>query len=146
MSIDKHHYPFRASLWIRTGFRLTLKGASLQTYQVKSCFEALVEGVLMAPLDSRYTQIRFNLISVQVWACIFWPSKPSCSKDVFGAWTFSLTPKTYMFILPCLLYSKVASIMPGMQGKEPPLSQNLCLALWGSANQFRITPFNQKYN
>ena len=67
MSVAKHHYPFRASLWIRTGFRLTLKGASLQTYQVKSCFEALVEGVLMAPLDSRYTQVGFNLISVQVW-------------------------------------------------------------------------------
>ena len=30
-------------------------------------FEALVEGVLMAPLDPRYTQVGFNLISVQVW-------------------------------------------------------------------------------
>ena len=29
-------------------------------------FEALIEGVLMAPLDSRYTQVGFNLISVQV--------------------------------------------------------------------------------
>ena len=30
-------------------------------------FEALIEGVLMAPLDPRYTQVGFNLISVQVW-------------------------------------------------------------------------------
>ena len=29
-------------------------------------FEALIEGVLMAPLDSGYTQVGFNLISVQV--------------------------------------------------------------------------------
>ena len=29
-------------------------------------FEALIEGVLMAPSDSRYTQVGFNLISVQV--------------------------------------------------------------------------------
>ena len=29
-------------------------------------FEALIEGVLMAPLDFRYTQVGFNLISVQV--------------------------------------------------------------------------------
>ena len=30
-------------------------------------FEALDEIVLMAPLDPRYTQVGFNLISVQVW-------------------------------------------------------------------------------
>ena len=29
-------------------------------------FEALIEGVLMASLDSRYTQVGFNFISVQV--------------------------------------------------------------------------------
>ena len=29
-------------------------------------FKALVEGVLMAPLDSRYTQVSFNLVFVQV--------------------------------------------------------------------------------
>ena len=29
-------------------------------------FEALDEGVLVAPLDSRYTQVGFNIISVQV--------------------------------------------------------------------------------
>ena len=29
-------------------------------------FEALDEGVLLMPLDSRYTQVGFNLISVQV--------------------------------------------------------------------------------
>ena len=31
-------------------------------------FEALVDGVLMAPLDSRYNQVGFNLVSVQVCA------------------------------------------------------------------------------
>ena len=31
-----------------------------------ACFGALIEGVLMAPLDSRYTQVGFNSISVQV--------------------------------------------------------------------------------
>ena len=40
--------------------------ASLQTYQVGAHFEALDEGVLVAPLDSRYTQVVFNLISNQV--------------------------------------------------------------------------------
>ena len=30
-------------------------------------FEALDEGVLMAPLDPRYTQVGFKYISVQVW-------------------------------------------------------------------------------
>ena len=34
-------------------------------------FEALTEGVLMAPLDSRYTQVVFKLITVQVCASIF---------------------------------------------------------------------------
>ena len=29
-------------------------------------FKALLEGVLMAPLDSRYTQVGFNYISVQL--------------------------------------------------------------------------------
>ena len=36
-------------------------GANLHTYQVGACFEALIEGILMAPLDSRYTQFRFTL-------------------------------------------------------------------------------------
>ena len=31
-------------------------------------FKALTEGVLMAPLDSRYTQVGFNIVSVQVCA------------------------------------------------------------------------------
>ena len=35
-------------------------------YQVGAHFEALDEGLLVAPLDSRYTQVGFNLISVQV--------------------------------------------------------------------------------
>ena len=31
-------------------------------------FEVLDEGVLLVPLDPRYTQVRFNLVSVQVCA------------------------------------------------------------------------------
>ena len=46
------------------------RNASLQTYQVGAHCEALDEGVLMAPLDSRYTQFGFNFISVQVWAIL----------------------------------------------------------------------------
>ena len=35
---------------------------------MRACFEALIEGVLMVPLDARYTQVGFNLfLSVQVW-------------------------------------------------------------------------------
>ena len=41
-------------------------GATIQTYVVEAHFEACIEGVLIAPLDSRYTQVGFNLISVQV--------------------------------------------------------------------------------
>ena len=36
------------------------------TYQEGARFVALDEGVLMAPLESRYTQVGFNFISVQV--------------------------------------------------------------------------------
>ena len=43
-----------------------LVGASLQTYQVGVRFKALAEQVPMAHLDSRYTQVEFNHISVQV--------------------------------------------------------------------------------
>ena len=42
------------------------------------CFEALREGVLMAPLDSRYNQVGFNLISVQVWSGISLMDAPNC--------------------------------------------------------------------
>ena len=47
-------------------------GANLQTYQVRAHFEALDEGILLVPLDPRYTQVGFNLISVQLclWAAI----------------------------------------------------------------------------
>ena len=38
----------------------------LQTYEVGAHFEGLNEPVLMAPSDSRYTQVGFNLFSVQV--------------------------------------------------------------------------------
>ena len=40
--------------------------ASIQTYEVGSPFKALIEGILMAALDSRYTQVGFNLVSVEV--------------------------------------------------------------------------------
>ena len=30
-------------------------------------FDALDEGVLLVPFDSRYTQVGFNLVSIQVW-------------------------------------------------------------------------------
>ena len=35
-------------------------------HEVGAHFEALDEGVLLAPLDCRYTQVGFNLVSVQV--------------------------------------------------------------------------------
>ena len=41
-------------------------GANLQTYLVGARFEALIQGFLIAPLDSSYTQVVFKLISVQV--------------------------------------------------------------------------------
>ena len=43
-------------------------------------FEALDEGVLLVPLDPRYTQVGFNLISVQVGTMIFnkFDTKKSC--------------------------------------------------------------------
>ena len=40
--------------------------ANLETYQVGAHFEALDEGVLLMLLNPRYTQVGFNLISVQV--------------------------------------------------------------------------------
>ena len=49
---------------------------SIRWYQEGARLEALIKSVLMAPLDSRYTQVGFNLVSVQV--CI---------------WQGSLTPK-----------------------------------------------------
>ena len=40
--------------------------AKLETYQEWAHFEAPDEGVLLVPLDPRYIQVGFNLISVQV--------------------------------------------------------------------------------
>ena len=45
-------------------------GASLQTYQLGTCFEALKECVLKEPVDPRYTQIGFNSIFIQEWRVI----------------------------------------------------------------------------
>ena len=39
-------------------------GASLEAYQVGAHFEPLDEGVFVAPLDPRYTEIGFDLVSV----------------------------------------------------------------------------------
>ena len=39
-------------------------GASLETYQVGAYVDALDEGVILEPLDPRYTQVGFNLVSV----------------------------------------------------------------------------------
>ena len=50
-----------------SGWALRDVGAKLGTYQVGARFEALIEDVLLVPLQSRYTQVGFNLISVQVW-------------------------------------------------------------------------------
>ena len=40
--------------------------ASLQTYQVGAHFKALNEPLIMAPSNSRYTQVGFKLLFVQV--------------------------------------------------------------------------------
>ena len=40
--------------------------ANLEMNQVGAHFEALDEGALLVPLDPRYTQVGFNLVSVQV--------------------------------------------------------------------------------
>ena len=42
-------------------------GASAHAYDVGAHFKALIEGVRMAPLDPRYTQVGFNYASVQVF-------------------------------------------------------------------------------
>ena len=42
-------------------------GANLETYQVGAHFEVLDEGVLLVPIEPKYTQVEFNLVSIQVW-------------------------------------------------------------------------------
>ena len=59
--------------------RLALTGSSLETFQVGAHFEALDEGVLLVLLDSRYTQVGFNLISVQV--CLFQENRNVLSEN-----------------------------------------------------------------
>jgi len=53
-------------VWIQAGPKKGDVGASVQTYEVGANFEAFMKGVLMAPLDSGYTQDGLNLISLQV--------------------------------------------------------------------------------
>ena len=45
---------------------MSFKWYGLETYQVGAHFEALDEGVLLVPLYPRYTQVGFNVKSVQV--------------------------------------------------------------------------------
>ena len=59
------------TVWIRSGldscWPLRDAGENLkQTHQVGARFETLTEDVFEAPLHSRYIQVGFNLISVQV--------------------------------------------------------------------------------
>ena len=42
------------------------KGMLVLAYRVGGSFKALNKGVLLVPLDSRYTQIGFNIVFVQV--------------------------------------------------------------------------------
>ena len=56
--------------------------ASLQAYQVGAHFKALDEPVLKAPSDPRYTQVAFNLISVQVCAA-FCPKMQCCETELY---------------------------------------------------------------
>ena len=49
-----------------SGWPLRDVGANLESYQVGAHFEALHERVLLVCLDPRYTQVGFNLVSVQV--------------------------------------------------------------------------------
>ena len=51
-------------VWIQAGPK-GMFVLALQTNQVGARFEALFVGVLLAPLNSRYNQVGFNLISVQ---------------------------------------------------------------------------------
>ena len=51
--------------------------ASLQTYQVGAHFKALNERVLVVPLESRCTQVGFNLVSVQVCLAMIMGVSPS---------------------------------------------------------------------
>ena len=68
MSVHLHQHPFRASLNPDLIQRLALKGSWCYQvrYQVGVHFKALDDNDLVAPLDSRYTQVGFNLNPVQV--------------------------------------------------------------------------------
>ena len=63
--------------------------AHLQTYKKGARFEALIEGILMAPLDSRLTQVEFNVISVQVCAYAVVPQVLSLWKNT-KVWHLSM--------------------------------------------------------
>ena len=66
--------PFKASLLQTWSRGWPLRDIDAQTYQVGTRFEALDEGVLMAPMDPRYTQVGFIFISFQVWGSL-WTSQ-----------------------------------------------------------------------
>ena len=53
---------------------------NLETYQVGAHFEAIDEGVLLVPMDSRYTPVGFDLISVLSVSCLG-ARGPSLARD-----------------------------------------------------------------
>ena len=67
MSLGEHHDPFRTSLWIRIWIQAGPEGMWVLAYRYIKwglVSKLLREGVLIAPLNTRYAQLEFNLISV----------------------------------------------------------------------------------
>ena len=81
--------------------------ASLQTYQKRANYEALDGAVLMAPLDSRYTQVGFDLISV---LSVSWlrARGPSLARDDSSSSAGNCRGTQY-----CLVFVVKASHPPG---------------------------------
>ena len=71
MSTGQHQDPFSIILQVWIGAGLKDLNACLQILQVGAHFEAPDEIIIVAPLDSWYTQVGFNLICFQVWLLLF---------------------------------------------------------------------------
>ena len=69
-------------------------------------FEAIDKGVLQVPLDPRYTQVRFNLVSVQVW-----PSNCVC---------------VCVCVFKFLLKQSIMLLSPPLKPKEIQLREKRC--------------------
>ena len=82
-------------LWPASGAGWPLKGLGVASpdHKVGAHFEALDEGDLMASLDSRYTQVGFNLLSVQV-----------CLVDFFNCFNFLFFSPVWKGVLLCYLW------------------------------------------